>query len=241
MKQIFRKIKFNTDKIFVEYIPCILLVSSDEEKIYNISGFELESISQLESILTYVIESNQQLSETMPMIKELSVFDLERLYKLAEEVSNSQFMAAALDQGVEQDHYFFLKEKCRSLVENGQMNSAEYLRIKARLLEQDPYNIQMSHFTLALLEFQELARLSKDGVLQEPDKVIEPLESYLSSSFGKEDKENQWRIEMMIAQFYLDFDQWSRALQHAEVALESAPNEMYSDISRSLEYIRHQS
>lgn len=225
----------------IEDLPCILLISSNEEEIYRIHGFDLDSVLRLESILSYVVTSNRQLSEMEPIIKELSVFDLERLYELAREVSNTQFMALALEQGVALDHFFFLQEKCRMLVENGQMDSEEYRYIKARLLEKDPHNIQMTHFTLALLEFQELARLSKEGTLQEPNKVIAPLEEYLSSSFGKEDKDNQWRIEMMIAQFYLDFDQWSYALEHAEVALETAPNEMYPDISRSLDYIRHQS
>lgn len=229
------------ERYHVEEFPCVLLVTSEEQEIYRIYGFDLESVSKLKFILSYVIDSNKRLLEMVPMIEELSMIDLEQLYELAKDVSNTQFMDLALKRGVAQDHYFFLKEKCRELVESGHMQSEEYRNIKAKLLEKDPNNAQMTHFTLALLEFQELAKLSKDGMLQEPHKVIAPLENYLSSPLGKEDKENQWRIEMIIAQFYLDFDQWTQALEHAEVALENAPNEIYPDISHSLDYIRLQS
>ena len=70
-------------------------------------------------------------------------------------------------------------------------------------------------------------------------QVIEPLQNYLSS-FGEQDPENVWRVEMMIAQFYLDQDEWRSALQHAQVAYESAPTTKQAELEYSLNYIKRQ-
>lgn len=228
-------------KYGVETFPCILLASPKEEEIYRMSGLEFESAAHIGHMLTYVMESNKTLSELIPVIDTLAMSDLEKFYKLADEVSNTKFMSVAMNQGVENDGVFFLQEKFRTLVEEGKVDTEECQQVKARLLEKDPNNEQMVHFTVALIEFQGLAKRLKQGDQLEPVHVIAPLEAYLSSSFGQEDKENQWRIEMLIAQFFLDFDHWSSALEHATVAFNAAPNEKRSDISRSLNYIRHQS
>ncbi len=49
-----------------------------------------------------------------------------------------------------------------------------------------------------------------------------------------------WRVEMMIAQFYLDSDESNTALRHAERALTLAPEERREEIERSVDYIRNQ-
>lgn len=225
----------------VEQLPCIILLSPDGEEIRRMTGYEFESLFHMSSTLIHIMESNYLLSDKATVISSLSEAELEQLYKLAEEVSNTKFMSLALEQGVEQDSLFFLQEKFRILVENGKLETEECQQVKARLLAKDPNNEQMVHYTVALLEFQGLSQLWKQGALSESSQVIAPLEEYLSSSFGQEDKENQWRIEMLMAQFFLDFDHWNRALEHATAALEAAPNEMHPDISRSLNYIRRQS
>ncbi|BAE80949.1 thioredoxin/thiol-disulfide isomerase [Chlamydia felis Fe/C-56] len=227
-------------KFKIDEFPCLLLLSHDGREIYKISSFGNETGYNLGESLCHMVENDFLIANADSCIHTLSMEDLQKYYKIAEELSHKNFMAKALELGVSNDDYFFLSTKYRLLVESGRMDSEECQRVKRKLLNKDPQNEKLTHFTVALIEFQELAKRSQEGVRQDPSQVIAPLESYLTE-FGQQDQENVWRIEMMIAQFYLDSDQWKNALQHAEVAFETAPKEVRSHISHSLDYIRHQS
>ncbi|WP_348663158.1 thioredoxin family protein [Chlamydia vaughanii] len=233
----------NTDlksKFKIDEFPSLLVLSHDGREIYKIGSFGNETGENLGESLCNIIDNDFFISNAYPLIHTLSMEDLQKYYRLSEEISRKDFMDKALELGVRNDDYFFLSEKYRLLVESGRMDSEECQRVKSKLLNKDPKNEKHTHFTVALIEFQELAKRSQAGVRQDASQVIAPLESYLTE-FGQQDQENVWRIEMMIAQFYLDSDQWKSALQHAEVAFESAPKEVRSHISHSLDYIRHQS
>lgn len=227
-------------KFKVDEFPSLLVISHDGREIYRMGSFGNETGENLGESLCHVVQSDLFINRISPVAHTLSMEDLQKYYRLAEEISRRDFMETALELGVRNDDYFFLSEKYRQLVESGRMDSEDCQKIKHKLLNKDPENKQHTHFTVALIEFQELAKRSKAGVRQDANQVIAPLEAYLAT-FGQQDQENIWRIEMMIAQFYLDFDQWNHALQHAEIAFESAPKEVRSHISRSLDYIRHQS
>ena len=69
--------------------------------------------------------------------------------------------------------------------------------------------------------------------------AAQPLIEYLAH-FGETDQKNIWRIEMMIAEMYLDADKWDEALEHAEKAYQAAPEAMHKEIAHSLNYIRSQ-
>ncbi|EQM62484.1 thioredoxin/thiol-disulfide isomerase [Chlamydia ibidis 10-1398/6] len=224
----------------IDEFPCLLLLSSQGKEIYKLGSFGNETGGKLGDILSHVVEVDNSLNKALPVISSLSMQELQRYYRLSEEISRKDFMANALEIGVREDDYFFLSEKFRLLVESGKMDSEECQKVKKRLLNKDIKNEKHTYFTVALIEFQELAKRSQEGVRQDISEVIAPLEAYLTQ-FGQEDKENVWRIEMMIAQFYLESDQWQNALEHAEVAFEKAPKEVRSHISHSLDYIRHQS
>lgn len=226
-------------KFQIDELPSLLILSSEGRKIYATSSFGSETGESLGKHLLHVLDSDTKISQAMLNISELSMDDLQNYYRLSEEVVRKDFMEAALEVGVQKEDYFFLSEAYRILVESGAMDSEECQRIKHKLLGQDPHNAKYTHFTVALVEFQELAKRAQSDIYQDVSQVIAPLESYLSQ-FGQTDMENVWKIEMMIAQFYLDSDQWKSALEHAEVAFETAPKEMRSEIARSLDYIRHQ-
>ncbi len=227
-------------KYKVEEFPSLLVISHDGREIYRMGSFGNETGRNLGESLCHVVDSDFFINSVSPKIHTLSMEDLQKYYRLAEEIARRDFMEKALELGVHNDDYFFLSEKYHLLVESGRMESEDCQKIKHKLLSKDPENKQHTHFTVALIEFQELAKRSKAGVRQDTHQVIAPLEAYLAT-FGQQDKDNVWRIEMMIAQFYLDFDQWNNALQHAEIAFETAPKEVQSHISRSLDYIRYQS
>lgn len=112
--------------------------------------------------------------------------------------------------------------------------SSEAISLRNRLVNDDPDNRKGMQFSLALIDFQALSQQCVD-----PKEAILPLEQYISS-FGSQDKENVWRVEMMVAQFYLNYDDNQTALKHAETAYLTAPDEKKADIQRSIDYIRKQ-
>lgn len=228
------------DKLHINVFPSLVLLSPEEREIYKIESFGNENGANLGESLCRVIANDRELEQVFPLISSLPVGELRKYYQLAEELSRKDFMAAALDQGLLCDDSFFLSEKFRQLVEAGRMDSDECRAVKNRLLELDPENEHLTHFTVALIEFQELAKRSQGATQISVAEVIEPLAGYLTQ-FGEQDKENQWRLEMIISQYYLDAGLPNSALEHAEIAFESAPQDVQSTISRSLDHMRHQS
>lgn len=228
------------NKLHVSVFPSLVLLSPEEREIYKIESFGNENGSNLGESLCRVIANDRELEHIFPLIPSLSAAELRKYYQLAEELSRKDFMATALDQGVLCSDSFFLSEKFRQLVEAGRMDSEECRSIKDRLLELDPENEQLTHLTVALIEFQELVKRSQGATNANIAEVLEPLVGYLTQ-FGEQDKENQWRLEMIISQYYLDAELPNSALEHAEIAFEAAPQDVQSSISRSLDHMRHQS
>lgn len=214
--------------------PRIVLIDTNQRQIARY-GYLQESAKVFGHELVQVLQKDQQLCEFLAKIKNSSYTSktLENHYRLALELQRKDDAQAILDIGCQSEHpVFFLLEKYRLLAENRGIDSEEAKTIREKLVILDPKNEKGVHFTLALIDFQECASRKL-----EPHEIVAPLEAYLAK-FGDSDSENTWRIEMMLAQFYLDCDQFSTALQHAETAYRAAPPEMQKEIAHSVEYIK---
>lgn len=220
------------NQFHVEDYPALVLIDSNEREILRL-GYVSESGSQLAEDLVRVIEQDKQLIQGLAHLNP-NPLQLKRLYQTAQELRRQEAIENILAAGVLTEDPFFLLEKYRLLVEKGEMDSSEASSIRGKLTNQEDYQI---HFTIALVEFQELAKRATG--MEGRNRVIKPLEDYLSR-FGETDQENVWRIEMMIAQFYLEADEWRSALKHAETAYEAAPLQMREEIKHSLKYIKEQ-
>ncbi len=209
----------------VEEYPLLLILDSNEREIVRL-GYLPENEEQLAGELLHVVAQDAELCRGL---KDLPQEEnaLRHLYELAQGLSNSDAQEVILTAGAEGKIPFFQLERYRLLVEAGEDVSA----LRASLLKSKDYQV---HFTMAMIDFQERA-----STLEDPREIIKPLESYLERFSGL-DNENVWRIEMMIAQFYLDADEWGRALEHAETAYEAAPGPFREEINHSLLYIREQ-
>lgn len=213
------------ERFGVEEYPLLLLLDPREREIVRM-GYLPENGEQLAAELLHVVTQDAELRRELKKLpKEEEA--LCRLYQIAQVLTRLEAQEVILAAGVEIEAPFFLLERYRLLVEEGK--DAQALREK--LLEREDYQV---HFTVAMIDFQQRA-----STMEDPREVIKPLESYLER-FADKDAQNVWRIEMMIAQFYLDDDEWGVALKHAETAYEAAPKTMRSDIENSLIYIRDQ-
>jgi len=209
----------------VEEYPLLLLLDSTETEIVRM-GYFPESGEQLAGELLQVVAQDAELCMRLKNLPKEEM-TLRRLYQLAQVLTRSEAQEIILAVGVEIGAPFFQLEKYRLLVEEGK--DARTLREK--LLKSEDYQV---HFTMAMIDFQQRA-----NTMQDPREVIKPLELYLER-FGDRDEQNMWRLEMMIAQFYLDADEWGIALKHAQTAYDAAPKTVRGEIESSLIYIRDQ-
>ncbi len=219
----------------VQEIPRLILIDAEGKEIARFGSTSLSAKEFGEDLLS-IIEKDQKLNTALKNLGMQTPGALEDLYKLARELERENEALSILNIGVMKGALFFLLEKYRLLVEEGKSSEAEALHLRQRLVALDPKNEKKIPFSLALIDFQ---RLSNEKLIN-PFVAIRPLEEYLSK-WGLSDHENKWRLEMMIAQFYVDCDEWKTALKHAESALESAPDSRKEEIARSLEYIRGES
>lgn len=226
-----RKLK---EQFQVKEYPSLILLDSKQREIVRL-GYLPASGEQLASDLLRIVQQDTKLQEGLLRLHELNPTQLCELYQFAQELQQSDAIDSVFEAGLKNNDPFFLLEKYRLLVEKGQITSVEGKSLRNQLLDSNAPHI---HFTVATIEFQELAK--KASKIKDLQEVVKPLEDYLAH-FGEKDSGNVWRIEMMIAQFYLELDEWKTALQHAEIAYQSAPKAMQGTIEHSLNYIRDQS
>ncbi|MEG0036717.1 MAG: hypothetical protein RSB82_03930 [Victivallaceae bacterium] len=225
----------------VDELPCIIILDSDENEIYRCRGAMAYDLpEELVNIFLRIIDNNRLLKNIGSGLGSLSVDELKRLYLLSEDIGSKEIMRLVLQEGVNLKDEFFLSEKFRLLIDEGKMGSKESNEIKQWLTDSQRDNPDKNCFTIAVLEFQELVRRYRKNTLKNPEDILFPLKNYLID-FGGHRNEKTWRIEMMIAQFYLDVDIHDAALKHAELAFNYAPEAMKERVSSSLNYIREHS
>lgn len=221
----------------VEDLPSLLLLDNQERIIAQV-GYLPETGEQLAADLIKLLEQDEELICGLRHLDTAAVTSpqLKKLYQLAQELGQQSAIEHILNTGVKNEDPFCCLEKYRLLVERGEMKSEEALVLRQKLLSFNPeselMNGQRIPFTLALIDFQELSRNNCDLEI-----IAQPLVEYLAR-FENIDQKNIWRIEMMLAEIYVEGDKWEEALKHAERAYLTAPETMRAQIAHSLDYIR---
>lgn len=217
------------DKYHFNEIPRLILVDQNDQEMMRFA-FKGEKPETLAERILHTIQQVKDLEKAAQSLTELNLPEsaLEELYKSASILKRNHEASIFLEKGVEKNGLFFLLEKYRFC-----LNTDEGKAYREKIVALDPQNQKDALLTLALIDFQHLAS-------QCPSKnAIKPLEDYLLH-FGENDEKNRWRLEMMIAQFYLNYDEWNTSLKHAEVALQKAPSDIKNEISKCCEYIKSQ-
>lgn len=215
-------------KWHVHEFPRLIVLDEKERELARFSYPEKEALSFADELLE-LVQKDRFLTQSMSQLE--ASLQLSDLYKLARELKRDEEALVILEAAAARGQLNLMLEKYRFLVEQGQ--SAPDLR--KQIEAGDPLNEKGMLFSLALIDFEGLANLgNKDPALQ-----TKPLVDYLSK-FGERDDQNRWRLEMLIAQVYLNFDEWETALKHAEVAYRAAPVMQQSEIGQTVAYIRTQ-
>lgn len=227
------------EKLHVRDYPRLLVLApqpGEQKREIARFGYSAEKPAQFAQELLLIVEKDEKLTQALTHLDDSIVStDLNTLYHVALELKRKEDAKRILDVGVLRGNAIFLLEKYRLLVEEGHKEGVEALHLRHRLELADPKNERGIPFALCLIDFQSYANEPSAKARES----VKPLEDYLSK-FGEQDLKNRWRLEMMIAQVYLNFDEWKSALNHAEVAYECAPKEQQEEILHSLDYIRQE-
>lgn len=169
----------------------------------------------------------------------LSSFELQKLYEKAKTLQREGDATAIASLGLEdKNNIYFLKERYRSLAEEGKIDSEEAKNTKEALLKNDPTNAQHIHYDVALIEFETFcSELEKDHYT--PETVVAPLVNYIEA-FKQQDQDNIWRIQMLISQVFLDNNKLEKALKYAQQSYQAAPTSVKPEIALAIDNIQSQ-
>jgi protein disulfide-isomerase len=166
-------------------------------------------------------------------LKQIPFEQLKTLFQKALRLGNNHFKEVILEEGLKKDRgAFFLMQQYLSVIEKQKLKTVQKLRKK--ILDRDPKNEYGTHLKIAVAEFQVLTKKVK------PHRAIKPLLEY-TQKFGKQDKENIWKVEMMMAQFLFSQKLIREALFHASLSYDAAPDGEREGVSQSIEYFKSHS
>ncbi len=216
--------------------PQILLLDPRGKEFARLCPVSLKA-SEYAQALVSLIDDFQEICSVLDEKK--MEFEEERwkeLFLKAKKLSAACYKQVILERGLKKEKgTFFHLEKLASLLEKHKLKHKEVLKIKQQLLKRDPENRWGTHFKIAVLEFQKLSwHLKKKG---RQEKALKPLLEFVRR-FGKKDKENCWRAEMMIADFLFAKNAIPLALEHAKKALEAAPESALCQIQEAVAFMQ---
>jgi len=172
-------------------------------------------------------------------LREYSGKELKRLYQKAHELGLEEDADKLVLIGMNSElSHFFLAERYRTLIKNGNIHSEEAAAVKQRLLASDPHNEHLTHYQVAVAEFESLSGELESKKIN-ADAAVLPLVNYVNE-FQLDDTDNAWKLNMVISQVYLDENQLENALKYAQNAQASAPPSIKKEISQAVNKIQTQ-
>lgn len=155
-------------------------------------------------------------------------------YQQARASGNDFIRDKTLNEGIKKDEsLYFLLEKYTELTDKRKIDEAKI--VKKEIIEKDPYNMRKTCYRLAMIDFE---ALSRDKTIIDPNIVIYPLLQYIND-FGKKDRDNLWRLEMIISQFLCSRGLVKEALIHARASYKAAPITLKKEIVKTVLYLKH--
>lgn len=224
-------------KYDIRSFPTLVLLDTDQQKIgttgYKPGGGKIYATHVLKMVNEYTAYKQQMKNIDK---QKFSGADLKKLYEKSKELHLGNDTNKIIKIGMTSDYaHLFQVERYRALAEEGLIRDKEALALRHQILAQDPYNEQRTHYDVAVIDFEAYSEeLHKDSYSLK--LAVAPLADYIKK-FGNEDKENTWRLEMIISQVYLDKNHLADALEHAQFSHESAPSKVQPEIATAIKSI----
>lgn len=224
-------------KYGIRSYPTLILLDADQQQIgttgYKPGGGKTYASHVLKMVTEYTAYKQQV--RTIDKQK-FSGVELKKLYQKSKELNLGNDTNTIINIGLRSDlALYFQTEKYRSLVEEGLIKDPKTVVLRSKILAADPRNDQKTHYDIAVIDFEAYnGESNKDSY--SPRLAVSPLVDYIQH-FGSQDKENTWRLEMIISQVYLDKNRLEDALEHAQSSQETAPAKVQADIATTIKNI----
>ena len=233
-------------KYDIKSYPTLVLIDARDQKQIAATGYRPGGGRQYAQHLQKLVESYAGYQAKLSQLSTggLSGEELKKLYERAREFDfandSTYIMKVGMESGAKN---YFLLERYRFLAEEGQIHQAEAVALKLQLQAADPDNKQLMHYNMAIIEFEALCQvLHSEGhelTQEQQERIVAPLLQYIAN-FGRQDKENLWRLEMIVSQVYLDKNQLEDALKHAKASYNAAPMAVQNEIASAIKSMQVQ-
>jgi len=228
-------------KFDVRSFPTVIVVDPKQNQQMGVTGYRPGGGKSFADYLLKMVNDYSGYQKKMGTLDQtpFSGEALKQLYHQAQLLKLAQDAAKITKKGMSSDEsLFFMKERYKYLAEEGHIHSQEALSLKQRLLKADPDNSKKVHYEIAVTDFEAyIQTMDKEG--DSPELAVAPLTEYLEK-FGAQDKDNVWRLNILISQVYLDKDKIATALKYAQQSYESAPSSVQPELARAVKNMRSQ-
>lgn len=225
-------------KFDIKGFPTIVILDRSQQQV-GVTGYRPGGGKAYASHLFKLVNDYTSYRNKMQTIEKqnYSSTELHRLYDKAKELGQETDAHRILKMGMlSKDNHFFVIERYRFLVEEGRIHDQETIALRKSILENDPQNESQAHYRIALIDFEDCCqRMEKEQL--PPQLAIAPLVSYINK-FGDQDKQNLWRLQMIISQVYLEQNQLSDALKFAQDSYHAAPSSAQAEIATAIKGIK---
>lgn len=225
-------------KFDVKGFPTIVILDEQQQQI-GVTGYRPGGPGPYAEHLLKMVQDFKQYKKKISLLHQTptSQEELQTLYGKACELCRPEDAQKIIRLGMQKkDNHFFLLEKFRFLADEGQIHDPEAQAIRQQLLAQDVDNSTKTHYEVAVIEFEAYSEeMEKENYA--PEIAVAPLVAYIER-FGEKDRENLWRLNMIIAQVFLDKNKQKEALKYAEASHAAAPEGIQGDIQTFIQNIR---
>jgi hypothetical protein len=219
------------EKYNVGETPLFLLLDPGGKEFARVSYAPLDAASYAGEILG-LIDSFHEVCTALE--REECSFHEEKwkdLYLKAKRFSVPCFRQKLLERGFKKEKgVFFHLEKYASFLGERKSKDPDVLQMKKNLLGRDPYNRLGTPFQIAAIEFQNASRSLKPD--ERFEKALKPLFNYVRTF--KEDLENLWKAELMIAEYFYSKNRIDAAIAHVEASINAAPENVRPHLEETL-------
>lgn len=227
-------------KYGVSGFPSVIVTDSKGNRIGQTGYRKGGGVSFADHLLNMVnsYQKHRHNMQDLGSNQNVSQDDLKAFYLKARELGDKSEAQAILEKGLKtENNQFFQLEQYRVVIENGDMHAKEAIRIRDKLLAVSSDKAAKVNHDVAIIEFQVLQQKMKRDKLS-PTAVVSPLMLYLDK-YGAQNPE-AWRVDMAIAQVYVEAGQPQEALRYAQQAQQMAPSKFKTEIDNATQYIRSQ-
>ena len=228
-------------KFDVRSFPTIIIIDPKQNQQIGVTGYRPGGGKPFADHLLKLVNDYSNYKQKISSIDQskYSGQELKQIYDKAKQLGISRDATKIRRKGMQsEESLYFMTEQYLFLADEGHIHSKEAVVLRQQLLNADPLNEKQIHYQVAVVDFEAYSNImAKENDVAET--AIAPLKSYIEM-FGSKDKDNVWRLQLLVSQVYLDKNEMTAALNYAQQSYESAPSSVQPELARAVQNIRSQ-